>query len=94
MRSDEFEWDDAKADLNYAWHGVTFAMASEVFDDPFAIVELDDRYDYGEDRFGAIGMVEDRLLFVAYTYRGNRIRIISARIAEPHEHRQYHEESC
>jgi uncharacterized DUF497 family protein len=32
-------------------------------------------------------------LFVAYTFRGDRIRIISARLAEPHEQRQYHEES-
>jgi uncharacterized DUF497 family protein len=89
MRTDEFEWDDAKADANYAWHGVTFEMAC----DPFAILELDDRYGYGEDRFSAIGMVEDHLLFVAHTHRGDRIRIISARLAEPHEQRQYHEEN-
>jgi hypothetical protein len=39
-----------------------------------------------------IAMAEDRLLFVAYTLRDGRIRIISARGAEPHERRQYHEE--
>ena len=45
MRNDDFEWDDAKAVANYARHGITFAMASDVFDDPFAIIELDDSPD-------------------------------------------------
>jgi uncharacterized DUF497 family protein len=93
MRTDDFEWDDAKAVANYARHGVTFAMASDVFDDPFAIIEVDDRRDYAEDRYSVIGMVEGHLLFVAYTLRGDRIRIISARLAEPYERRQYHEKS-
>ena len=63
-----------------------------MFKDPLAIESLDDREDYGEDRFVIIGMVDGRLLFVAYTLRGETIRIISARGAEPHEQRQYHEE--
>jgi uncharacterized protein len=53
---------------------------------------VDDREDYGEERFTIIGMVENRLLFIAYTMRGESIRIISARGAEPHERRSYHEE--
>jgi uncharacterized DUF497 family protein len=93
MRTDDFEWHDAKAAANYAQHGITFETARVVFDDPFAIIEVDDREDYGEDRCIAIGMVEDHILFVTYTYRGSRIRIISARLAEPHERRQYHEDS-
>jgi uncharacterized DUF497 family protein len=56
-------------------------------------VELDDGGAHGEDRYNIIGVVEDRLLFVAYTMRGERIRIISARLAEPYERRQYHEEN-
>jgi uncharacterized DUF497 family protein len=40
-----------------------------------------------------IGMVENRLLFVAYTFRGGRTRIISARKAEPYERRKYHDEN-
>ena len=54
---------------------------------------LDNREDYGEDRYVIIGLVKNRLLFVAYTMRGKVIRIISARGAEPHERRQYHEEN-
>ena len=66
-------------------------MTRDVFKDPFAIEWLDDREDYGEDRYVIIGMVDSRLLYVTYTMRGEAIRIISARGAEPHERRQYHE---
>jgi uncharacterized DUF497 family protein len=65
----------------------------EVFKDPFAIEWEDDREDYGEQRFNIIGMVNGRLLFVAYTLKGETIRIISARGAEPYERRYYHEEN-
>jgi uncharacterized DUF497 family protein len=49
---------------------------------------------YGEDRFVILGMVDGRLLFVAYTIRNDTIRIISARGAEPHEKRKYHEDNA
>ncbi len=52
---------------------------------------LDDRDADDELRFNAIGMVGGRMLFVTYTIRGPVIRIISARGAEPHEKRKYHE---
>jgi uncharacterized protein len=68
-------------------------MARDVFKDPVAIEWLDDREDYGEDRYVIIGMVDNRLLYVAYAMRGEAIRIISARGAEPHERRQYHEDN-
>ena len=91
--SAEFEWDDRKAADNFTRHGVSFATVCEVFDDPFAIERIDDRAGYGEDRYAVIGMVDGRLLFVAYTMRGDVIRLISARGAEPHEQRQYHEDN-
>jgi uncharacterized DUF497 family protein len=93
MNDGAFEWDDNKAATNYAIHGVTFEAARDVFKDPFAIEWLDERVPYGEDRYIVIGMVEDRLLFVAYTVKGDAIRIISARGAEPYERRKYHEEN-
>jgi uncharacterized protein len=52
MNKQEFEWDAVKAARNEADHGVTFEMAKDVFKDPFAIEWLDDREDYGEDRYG------------------------------------------
>jgi len=93
MAEPEFEWDPAKAAQNEADHGITFEMAKDVFKDPFGLEWLDDREDYGEDRYVTIGMVENHLLYVAYTMRGETVRIISARGAEPHERRKYHEEN-
>lgn len=93
MDDGQFRWDDAKAAENEAKHGVTFEMARDVFRDPFAPEWLDASKNYGEDRFVTIGMVEGRLLTVVFTLRGETIRIISARRAEPYERRRYHEEN-
>jgi uncharacterized protein len=93
MRDDEFEWDDRKAARNFSQHGVSFDAARLAFDDAFGIAREDLREDYGEDRFNLLAMVEGYLLHVSYTHRGDRIRIISARGAEPYEHREYHEEN-
>lgn len=93
MQDDEFEWDDGKAASNQRDHGVTFEMAREAFRDAFAVEWIDDRQDAAEPRFAMLAMVESRLLFVAYTMRGDRIRIISARKAEPQERRRYHDEN-
>ena len=54
---------------------------------------LDESEGYGEDRYSVIGTSEGRLLYVAYTMRGEAIRIISARLAEPQDRRRYHEEN-
>lgn len=94
MDDGEFEWDDAKSAQNYADHGITFDTAKRVFQDPFAIERLDDREDYGEERYVIVGMVEGRVLCVVYTLRNGAIRIISARGAEPHERRRYHEDNA
>ena len=65
-----------------------------MFKDALAVGWLDDRAPYNEDRYAIIGMVENRLLYVAYTMRGDTVRIISARGAEPYEKRRYHEENA
>jgi uncharacterized protein len=93
MKDDVFEWDDAKAVENVAKHGVSFETARGAFRDPFALDWLDQREDYGKARHLTIGMVEGRLLYVAYTMRNELIRIITARGAEPYERRRYHEEN-
>ncbi len=86
----DFEWDDAKARANYRAHGVDFLDAAAVFDDPFRTEWLDEREDYGEERFCTIGEARGKLLFVAYTLRDDRIRIISARRASRKENCDYH----
>ena len=58
MDTDAFTWDEAKAAKNYAKHGVTFEAARDVFKDPFAIEYIDDRKDYGEERFIIIRISE------------------------------------
>lgn len=93
MTESSFEWDEAKAASNLANHKVRFEQATGVFSDPFAIEFIDDRQNYGETRYIIIGMTNDRMLTVVYTMRDENIRIISARKAEPHERRYYHEES-
>lgn len=89
MKDDAFEWDDGKATENYANHGISFELATQVFRDPFAIERLDDREDYGEDRFILVGMAGDFVLFVVYTERKERFRLISARRATKREQDDY-----
>jgi uncharacterized protein len=93
MNDGAFEWDDAKATRNYAKHGVTFEAARDVFNDPFALDWPDESQAEDEQRFVTLGMVEARLLLVVYAMRGDAIRIISARLAEPFERRRYHDEN-
>ena len=95
--STKFEWDPVKAEANRKDHKIGFEQARDVFKDAMAIDELDDREDYGEDRFNRTGMVEGRLLVVTYTMRTDEhsgsevVRIISARLAERRERRRYHD---
>jgi uncharacterized DUF497 family protein len=86
----EFEWDDKKAAANFAKHGIDFQMAKAAFKDPAALdwFEGDEQ---GEERFNLLGVVSGRLLFVVYTLRNNRRRIIAARPAVRYEKRLYHE---
>lgn len=89
----QFQWNKSKAKDNYDKHGVSFELAKKVFKDPFAAEFLDDRQDYGEERFVIIGAAESYILFVAYTERKGIIRIISARRATQHEQEIYLEEN-
>ncbi len=85
----EFEWDAHKARLNLRDHGIDFADAISALEDPRALTIADDR-DENEDRLVTIGLdLLNRLLVVVYTWRGERIRLISARKATPRERRSY-----
>ena len=94
MQDFVFEWDDAKAALNWRTHEVAFQQAVKVFRDPFALEWIDDREDYGEERINLLGRCEGVLLHVTYTERGERIRLISARRAERHEQDDYYRENA
>jgi uncharacterized DUF497 family protein len=85
----DFEWNPDKAASNLAKHGVDFSDATRIFDDPLMLLLIDSRT-YGERRYKAIGTVNGRVLFVAYTMRGDDLcRIISARRASRRERAGY-----
>ncbi len=86
----QFEWHGAGAEANLRVHEVSFELAKTAFKDTQAVEWLDDREDYGEERFVIIGMAEGGvLLFVAFTEREENIRIISARKVTQHERNEY-----
>ena len=89
MITDDFEWDDAKAQSNLTKHKISFRAARLVFDDALSLIEPDDTEDYGEERFVAIGHANQVMIAVVFTERGSRIRIISARKANSHEQWKY-----
>jgi len=83
-----FEWDQNKATRNLKKHNIDFADAVTVFDD-FNTVTANDP-DHDEERFVTIGMDSyGRVLVVVYAWRGDVIRLISARKATKHERKQY-----
>ena len=87
-----FEWDDNKDKKNRKKHGVSFEEASTVFADPLALTIPDPLHSEEEDRFIAMGESHRRrLLVVVFTERGEKIRIISARVATQRERRDYEE---
>ncbi len=76
----EFEWDVGKASANLRKHGVSFPEAATVLGDPLAVTVPDPDHSQDEARFITVGMsLDQRLLMVAHTDRGLRIRLISAR---------------
>ena len=88
----EFEWDPVKADQNVRKHGVTFAEAATAFADPLSAIVPDLRHSASEQRYILFGRSEHgRLLAVMHTERGTVVRIISARLADRRERREYEE---
>jgi uncharacterized protein len=84
-----FEWDERKKEVNIDKHGFDFADADRIFDLPMA-VELDERDDYGEDRWIGTGMLDGRVVVVIYTEPDEEItRIISLRKALSYERKNY-----
>jgi hypothetical protein len=88
----ELEWDERKAAANLRKHGVDFADAALVLEDDLALT-VRDPVGRGEGRWVTLGQdPHQRLLVVVYTWRGQRIRLISARKATSAERRRYEED--
>lgn len=85
----KFEWDEAKNLENIRKHQIDFADVPQIFDSPM-LIELDDRFNYGEDRWFGIGFLDNLIVVVIWTERkGDVIRIISARKANRYERQKF-----
>ena len=85
-----YEWDEAKNKVNKHKHRISFENAVDIFQG-LVITACDDRQDYQEDRYRAVGAVDNIVLVVVYTMRGDSVRIISARSANKKERSYYYE---
>ncbi len=90
----EFDWDEEKNASNVIYHdGLSFEVAATIWFHPDRVLDIpDERFDYGEDRWIALGPLphDERLVVVvAYCDRSDKIRIISARYAEQKEEKAY-----
>ncbi|MCO5222131.1 MAG: BrnT family toxin [Thermomicrobiales bacterium] len=84
-----FEWDDAKAESNIGKHDIVFEVAIMLFRDRNRIEQDPPQQRQGEVRWKTVGRAEGALTTVIYTWRGDRVRIISARKASRYERREY-----
>jgi hypothetical protein len=85
----QFEWDEAKNLENIRKPEIDFADVFPMFDSPM-LIEPDDRFDYGEDRWFGIGFLGNGVAVVVWTERqGDVIRIISARRANRYERQRF-----
>jgi len=87
----EFDWDEAKRKANLRDHGIDFVSIELVFEGETVTI-LDDRFDYGEQRFVTFGILEGRVVAVVHTETDKRIRIISVRKATRNEEKSYYKE--
>ena len=88
----EYEWDPQKAEANKRKHGISFHEAATVFGDPLAITFTDPDHSIDEYRYLTFALSKfDRLLVVSHADKGDKVRIISARLMTRQERRIYEE---
>ena len=89
-----FDWD--KGNINKSWlkHKVSPAECEQIFFNHLLVIQDDKIHSKTEKRFYALGKTDfDRLLFIVFTIRNNKIRVISARDMSKSERKVYHEKS-
>ena len=88
----KFIWDRRKNEANIKKHELDFADAYKVFESPM-LVGLDDREDYGEDRWIGVGLMENRVVVIVFTEpEEDTVRVISFRKATTDERDNYEQE--
>jgi uncharacterized DUF497 family protein len=86
----EFDWDGGNADKNWLRHRVSQAECEQIFFNQPLVTAEDDLHSYDESRHYALGQTDaGRLLFLVYTLRNERVRVISARDMTPRERKEY-----
>ena len=90
----KFEWDSEKNEINIKKHGLSFEEALDIFNDRFAIEAIDkENSSIDETRYKIIGRIKTQIIvFVVYTQKDERQRIISARYANSKERKFYYDE--
>lgn len=89
----DFEWNLAKSNSCQNSRNFDFAFVITIFTDPRLLVENDQRWEYREERFRALGVIDRRVFVVVFTRRVRAIRIISARKANSREVKRYEKNS-
>jgi uncharacterized DUF497 family protein len=85
-----FEWDEKKRQANITKHGLDFKDAEAIFSAP-VVATIDRRKSYSENRWAALGQLKGVIVYLAYTIRGEVIRVISMRRASKKERKIYEE---
>ena len=89
--SDGFEWDHGNINKNWDRHGVPDVECEQVFFNQPLLIIPDIKHSVFEERFLLLGRTDaDRLLFVVFSLRGKRVRVISARDMNRKEKKEYH----
>ena len=86
-----FKWDEAKRQSNLQKHGFDFTDAATIFASDVVTV-VDDRFEYGEQRFATLGMLRRRVVLIIHTEEEDGVRIISIRKATTYEEQAYYQE--
>jgi len=84
----QLEWDERKNRRNIEKHGIALSDSGRVFENPL-LIRLDERKDYGEPRWIALGNLDGTVVVVVFTRRGDTIRAISIRKGNKHERQVY-----
>jgi len=87
----KFIWDRRKNEANIKKHELDFADAYMVFETPM-LAGLDDREEYGEDRWIGLGLMGSRVVVIVFTELEDTIRVISFRKATTDESKKYEQE--
>jgi len=87
-RVQAFEWDESKRRSNVIKHGIDFSDATEVFYDPAAYT-FSSPHPSNEERYVTVGLMRGALTAVIFTFRGEAVRLISARAARRSERHTY-----